>query len=193
MGVGDEAMGTLFTPNARCEVLLVVETVGDIEAIEARPAFVEASRGCHVGAVLPRVTWRVGVIKPAGGEEVSSIGLKYAVYSHADGIRAGWRRFLCPQSCWRPLAGIEHVWCTMGPRQIDRMCSGVPAGRAMRFRGGPQHISSRRAPKDQTFDVGARGQPGRHREDQQTGGAIGSIRARKDTRCRTPRPPVSHF
>ena len=88
MGVGDEPMGTLFNSNARREVLLVIETVGDIGAIEARPAFVEAS-----SAVTSTKSYRrdvgVGIIKPTGDEKFSSISLKHIVYSHPDGKRQG--------------------------------------------------------------------------------------------------------
>ena len=56
-------------------MLLVVETVRDIGAIEARPAFVEASRGI-ASTQSYRCDVAVGVIKPAGDEEISSIGLE---------------------------------------------------------------------------------------------------------------------
>ncbi|MNT96596.1 hypothetical protein D3C72_2387320 [compost metagenome] len=67
-------------------MLLVIEAVRDIRAIEAGPAFVEAYRA--VKSTKPNLrNMSVGIIQPTGGEEFSSIGLKYIVYAHPDGKR----------------------------------------------------------------------------------------------------------
>ncbi len=123
----------------------------------------------------------VGVKKPAGGEEISSICFECVVYSHPYGIGQAGDGFLALKAVGGCSQGQQDVGGAVGPQQDrpDMFRRFQRAGDA--FFGVDRSVPPTGAPpKDQTFDIESAGRLIGIEKADKTGGTIGSVGAGKD-------------